>query len=214
MLNWKKTRGAETTFSEQKEDTNRKRLVKPCYVQLFRLWPKICGPAQHNVQEALTTSLYTFTYYHKLIFPGLNLLCTTEAAEASFLPVANFLDEVQGAELHELSVMFVFLGIQPGLQWPRTTISMLTLDMNTVTWGTISLWGRKGAAGTCWRLWDLLQKDETCSSLWPVYARRSPARCWLTGASTAGAHVSDRRCLSVWRSPLGFIWCHLGSPQF
>lgn len=53
-------------------------------------------------QEALTTFLYTLIHYHRQVFPGLNLLCTTEAAEASFLPVANFLAEAQGAGLGEL----------------------------------------------------------------------------------------------------------------
>lgn len=116
LLNWKKTGGAETTLSEEKEDTNMRRLVKPCYIQLARLWPRMCGPAQHKVQEALTTSLHTLIYYHKLIFPGLNLLCTTEAAEISSLPVANFLDEGQGAACVNYPEMFGSLGMQPGLQ--------------------------------------------------------------------------------------------------
>lgn len=99
--------------------------------------------------------------YHKQIFPGLKVLCRTEAAEASFSPVANFLDEAQGAGVCELPSEVWLLGHparpsgDPGPQFPCPPWDRHS-DL-----GTISLWGRQGAAGPCRSLWAVLQGWDT-----------------------------------------------------
>lgn len=64
--------------------------------------------------------------------------------------------------------------------------------------GTTFLWGGQGAAGRCWRLWDLLEEGETASSRWlRVHS------WWLL---THGA--SALTCPTEVKPH----WCHPGSP--
>lgn len=165
-------------------------------------------------QEALTTFPYTLIHYHSKIFPGLNLLCTTEAAEASFLPVANFLMKLRGLGCMNYTAMFGSSATQPDLQVMQGYNPYWHLGMNTVNWQSTSLWGRWGAAGTRWSLWDPLQEDETPSSVWPECAL-----AFLLAADSLVPPQPVLTCLPEVASPCGdaplaFIWCHLGSPQF
>lgn len=80
-------------------------------------------------QEELTTFLYTLTHYHRQIFPGLNLPCTTEANEASFLPAV--LGGAQGAGLCELPCDLWLSGHPAG----HSQLTRATFSVATVIWG-------------------------------------------------------------------------------
>lgn len=166
-----------------------------------------------------TTSLFIITgkSFH---WSDLKLLCTTGFAEASFSLAANFLAEAQQVGLGELfhNAWHWSLGVQRRLQviqvwhhsaWfgSETSLGYVCNDVSD-HFSTVG----HGPPWTCWSLWDLLQKDDTLSSMWPVCTRSISACCWLTDASTTNAHVSGRGYLSMWWSPTGG-WCHLGSPQ-
>lgn len=162
-------------------------------------------------QEALTTFLYTFIHYHRQVFPGRNLLCTTE----SFLPVANFHAEAQGAGLGELFHNAWLFGHSarppgdPGLPylcphwvpalWSEGPLLSVVGGEQQARVGACGIYYRRMrhpvAYGPCVHVTFLLAADS------PVPPQ--PAlTCLQEVASLCG------------EAPLVFIWCHLGSPQF
>lgn len=209
-------------FTGEAEAAHMRRLVKSFYIKRSGLWPRQSGPAQQGPQRAVTSwwfstiCLFTTTIrtFH---WSDLKLLCTTSVAEASFRWAANFLAETQDAGLGVLfcniwhwSLQF-WCRLQTSLNWGYSAWSVIkpVLVMVVMVWETTSLWARSSLS----MIWDLPQKDDTSSSIWPVCMCSVSARCWLTDASANCAHVFRRGCLSMYWNPTAISDVILGAVE-
>lgn len=220
MWKWNASKRAEKSYSGEKEDSNRKRLIKSCYIKLSRLWPGLRGPAQHSPQkagtEALTTFYHVLIHHHRQIFPPTRpkMLYTTEVAEATFPLAASFLAETQDAGLGELFHNIWHWSL--GFRWFKTEIALLglvvkpALGMAVIMWGTASLWCRWGAPWTC----EIYHRKMTH----PIaYGLCVHVVCLLTDDSLMPPQptlVFKRGHLSMWSSPTDVSSCWLKSPWY